>query len=177
MLIPCSRNAHDQNVLVRRAQWEIKQSPIPGERNERVRREHSKWCSRNARPRKGLARRAQVDQHGYPSKGRETSELEGAMQDHCLPQASFHKPSSRLPGKIRSHMPFPELRSRMLPFPILPATYMTVSPSKRCLAQSYFMCAFADKYETPALVCAVLKSNSTHIVTKSPSRHLVLGSA
>jgi len=23
----CSRNAHDQNVLVRRAQWEINQAP------------------------------------------------------------------------------------------------------------------------------------------------------
>src|SRR4029077_16819739 len=39
------------------------------------------------------------------------------------------------------------------------------------------MCAFADKYETSSLVRTVLKSNSTSIFTRSPSRRMVVGSA
>jgi hypothetical protein len=35
----CSRNAHDRNVLVRRAQWKISQPPSL-EKNERAWREH-----------------------------------------------------------------------------------------------------------------------------------------
>ena len=31
VVLLCSRNAHDQNVLVRRAQWEAKQAPLQGE--------------------------------------------------------------------------------------------------------------------------------------------------
>ena len=93
--------------------------------------------------------------------------VEGYMRlrDHFLPHASFHRAWSRLPGETRSHLPLPELRSSNLPFPILPEKYRTVSPSKRCSAQSYSICAFADKYETSALVCIVLKSNSTDIFT------------
>src|SRR5215510_9935239 len=127
----------------------------------------------------GGKRRAQGGIKKPPIPGDRSEQAWGIIHilanHHCLPQASFHKSSSGLPGKIRSHVPFPELRSRMFPLPILPEIYITASPSKRCLAQSYSICAFADKYEMPAFVCAVLKSNSTHIFTRSPSRLLVVG--
>ena len=105
--------------------------------------------------------------------------VEGVMplRDHFLPHTSFHRSWSRLPGEIRSHLPLPELRSSNVPFPILPEKYRTACPSKRCSAQSYSICAFADKYETSPLVCLVLKSNSTSIFARSPSRRIVAGSA
>src|SRR5262245_31024265 len=150
LLISCARGLRRPSLDARTGD---QQSPIPGEKNERA------WGIIHILANPWMRRKGH------------------AMHDHCLPQASFHKSSSGLPGKIRSHVPFPELRSRMFPLPILPEIYITASPSKRCLAQSYSICAFADKYEMPAFVCAVLKSNSTHIFTRSPSRLLVVGSA
>ena len=76
----CSRNAHDRNVLVRRAQLRINQAMLP-QRNLRLargggeeraslegafifgeRRQHGPTAPRSARPLKGLARRLQLDQ-------------------------------------------------------------------------------------------------------------------
>ncbi len=40
MLIPCSRNAHNQNVLVRRAQWDQARVPFPERKSKRAWRGH-----------------------------------------------------------------------------------------------------------------------------------------
>jgi hypothetical protein len=66
----CSRNAHDENVLVRRAQSRIDQA-APREGNEHVRKEGMEpddlLCSRNARPPKALVGRAQWKINQPPS--------------------------------------------------------------------------------------------------------------
>jgi len=53
MLILCSRNVHDQNVLVRRAQWDQARVPFPERKIKRVWKEHERerdglLCSHNA---------------------------------------------------------------------------------------------------------------------------------
>ncbi len=55
----CSRNAHDRNVLVRRAQSRIDQATLENEVGETGTEPDDLLCSRNARPPKALVGRAQ----------------------------------------------------------------------------------------------------------------------
>jgi len=48
----CSRNAHDRNVLVRRAQSRINQATLENEIEEEEMGADDLLCSRNARPQK-----------------------------------------------------------------------------------------------------------------------------
>jgi hypothetical protein len=58
----CSRNAHDKNVLVRRAQWEINQPPSLRD-NERAWKEHlDGWWSSDVRSRGRLGHSLREEQ-------------------------------------------------------------------------------------------------------------------
>ena len=102
---PCSRNPHDEAVVVRRAQLGTKPGRPLKEGNEQAwgneegaarcplcsQNAHDKkdrqgvpmlvLCSRNARPEKGLVRRPHLDQHGCPLPGEEKqASLEGSFR-------------------------------------------------------------------------------------------------
>ncbi len=72
-------NPHNQNVLVRRAQSRVRQTPFllvafSGLRKGRGRTPTLVLCSRNARPQKGLVRRPHLDQRGcLPIDGKRAS--------------------------------------------------------------------------------------------------------
>jgi hypothetical protein len=68
----CSRNAHDQNVFVRRAQWGNHSAHDLKEYGER---------SRNARPQKALVGRAQSETPSLPSPGFGKVEMKLSMVD------------------------------------------------------------------------------------------------
>ena len=67
MLILCSRNAQDKNVLVRRAQWDQARVPFPGRRRKRAwgKREGADWMCFCA--------------HATRGRGRMRRELPGAL--------------------------------------------------------------------------------------------------
>jgi hypothetical protein len=83
--LSCSRNAHDQNMLVPTRAIESSTAALPifvtqrlGEGEERA--PTLALCSRNARPQKGILRWSHLDQRGCSSKRGKASELGGSIQ-------------------------------------------------------------------------------------------------
>lgn len=91
MLTLCSRNGHDQNVLVRRVQWDQARVPFPERKNKRAWKENERetdrlLCSHNAQ-----SRRMKRKRPSYPRKGKWQLELHAQWEMNQTSLLHFSK--------------------------------------------------------------------------------------